>query len=41
MQIQSINIIYLNMENMIIMHNNKNKGDYYKNPGLTHFKDEL
>ena len=40
-QIQSINIMYPNVENMIVAPYHKKNGDYYENPSLTHFTDEL
>ena len=36
-----INIMYPNMENMITVPNHKKNGDYYENPSLIHFTDEL
>ena len=35
MQIQNINIMYPNVENMIVVPNHKKIGDYYENPSLT------
>ena len=38
---QSINIMYPNEMNMIVVPNNKSNGDYYDNPSLSHFTNEL
>ena len=38
---QSINIMCSNVENMIIVPDHKRNGEYYKNPSLAHFTDEL
>ena len=36
-----INIMYPNVENVIVVLNYKKNRDYYENPSLTHFTDEL
>ena len=41
MQIQSINIMYSNVENMIVVLNYKKNGDYYENRSLTFLMDNL
>ena len=38
---QGSNIVYLNVENMIVMPNHKKNGDYYENASLTHLMDKL
>ena len=34
-------MVYLNVVNMIVVPNHKKNGDYYKNPSLTYFTNEL
>ena len=41
LQNQSTNIVHLSNENMFMMPNNKKKGDYYKNPCLSHLTNVL
>ena len=41
LQNQSINIMYLNVENMVVVSNHKKNGDYYENASLTYFTNEL
>ena len=38
---QIINILYPNVENMVVVPNHKRTGNYYENPGLSHFTDKL
>ena len=41
LQIQCNNIVYPNMEDIIVVCNHKRNGDYYENLSLSHFIDEL
>ena len=41
LQIHGINIMYPNVENMIVMPSQKKNVDYYENPSLAHLKDKL
>ena len=34
-------IMYTNEENMVVMPNHENNGDYYENPSLPYLMDEL
>ena len=38
---QSINIVYLNKENVVTVPNHKQNRDYYKNSSLSHFMHEF
>ena len=40
-QIQSINIVYPNKENIVVVPNHNRNGEYYENPSLSHFTDKL
>ena len=41
LQIQSINIVYPNVENMIAVPNHKKNRGYYEDPSLTDLMDKL
>ena len=41
MRNQSIRTAYPKEENVFVVPNRKNNGDYYENPSLTHFMDKL
>ena len=41
MQNQSIDIVYLNDRNVLMVPNNRKNGDYYENLYLSYLMDEL
>ena len=41
LQIQRSNIVHPNVENMVVVPNHNRNGDYYENPSLSYFMDEL